>query len=237
MPPIVADTTWSPGAVALRVPVVVPSLFVGCAGWVSAFPSPVAERVTVAPGTGLSNASRAVTVIVLRLDPLDAVIAGGAALTSLFPASTAPGVAVAPKVTGLPLTSSPESVAATVLAPAFWPRVHPPTVATPSAPVTGVAPVSCPPPPVTLNVTGMPASGLPFASRTSTAGGTATAVATGADCASSAAASIAAGAPTPTATAALAEANPSAVKESDAGTGRALDGEIGERHQTGWRRW
>jgi len=48
--------------VALKVPVVVPSLPVGPAGWVRALPLPVAERVTASPAIGFSNASRAVTV-------------------------------------------------------------------------------------------------------------------------------------------------------------------------------
>ena len=69
-----------------------------------------------------------------------------------------------------------------------------------------------PPPPVTLNETGIPGSGLPSASRTRTAGGVATGVPTTADSPPPAADSIEAGAPTPTPTRAVAEAKPSAAK-------------------------
>ena len=214
VPAIVAETTRLPGVVALSRPVVDPLLRVRVAGWVSVFPVPLADRVTARPEIGLSNASRAVTVMVLRLDPPDAVMVAGAALTWLFPAVTGPGVPVAVNTTGLPLTSSPERVASRVLAPTFFPSVHPPTIATPSLPVTGLAPSSDPSPPVTLNVTGMPPRRLPSSSRTTTAGRVATAVATAAACSLPAVASIDAGAPTSSDTLPVTEAKPSAAKMS-----------------------
>ena len=73
-PAISALTTRSPGRVALRVPVVVPSLPVGPPGWVSVLPVPLTDRVTASPAIGFSNASRAVTVMVLALVPVEAEI-------------------------------------------------------------------------------------------------------------------------------------------------------------------
>jgi hypothetical protein len=61
---IVADTVLAAATVALSVPVATPLAFVGPTGWVSVFPVPVAANTTVAPLTGLPEASRAVTVIV-----------------------------------------------------------------------------------------------------------------------------------------------------------------------------
>ena len=66
--------------------------------------------------------------------------------------------------------------AVSVLTPAVAPSVQLVSVATPFAFVTAVAPVIDPPPLVTAKVTVMPATGLLFASRTTTLGGTATAV-------------------------------------------------------------
>lgn len=73
---------------------------------------------------------------------------------------------------------SPVAPACSVLGPAALPRVHEPTVAIPVAPVVEVAPVIEPPPPVTLQVTVAPATPLPSASTTCTAGSCATGVAT-----------------------------------------------------------
>ena len=55
---------------------------------------PVALNVTVAPATGLPFASRAVTVIVLALPPVDAVIVVGLAATLDWPALTPAAVTV-----------------------------------------------------------------------------------------------------------------------------------------------
>src|SRR5206468_9108546 len=68
-------------------PVVTPLALVVAAGCVSVLPPPVADRITVAPATGLSSASRAVTVIVEALAPLEAVI-GDVAATLECPPET-----------------------------------------------------------------------------------------------------------------------------------------------------
>jgi len=59
--------------------------FVVAAGCVSVLPPPVADRITVAPATGLSSASRAVTVIVEALAPFEAVIGDVAAMLECPP--------------------------------------------------------------------------------------------------------------------------------------------------------
>src|SRR6266704_113501 len=86
-PSIVADTVFDSATVELRVPVATPLAFVVAAGCVSVLPPPVADRITVAPATGLSSASRAVTVIVEALAPLEAVI-GDVAATLEWPPET-----------------------------------------------------------------------------------------------------------------------------------------------------
>src|SRR5439155_914737 len=87
----------------------------------------------------------------------------------------APAVPVAVKVTGLPV--SVPDVAVRVFGPAVGPRVHDVTAAIPFAFVgTGVVGLTVPPPEATAKVTLTPATGLPFASRTVTAGATSTAV-------------------------------------------------------------
>ena len=48
-PSIVAETTFVPGLVELRVPVATPLALVVPLGWVSVLPVPVAARTTVAP--------------------------------------------------------------------------------------------------------------------------------------------------------------------------------------------
>src|SRR5439155_6525710 len=65
--------------VALNVPVATPLAFVVVVGCVRVFPVPVAARTTLAPAMGFPEASRAVTVIVAWLPPLEAVIAAVAA--------------------------------------------------------------------------------------------------------------------------------------------------------------
>jgi hypothetical protein len=79
----VAVTIFVPAAVELKAPVICPLVLVVPAGWVSEIPlGGDAERVTVAPETGLPLPSFTVTVIVLALDPLLAVMLAGAASTS-----------------------------------------------------------------------------------------------------------------------------------------------------------
>ena len=70
----------------------------------------------------------------------------------------------------------PALVAVSVFTPATGPSVQLPTVAMPCVFVTAVPPVIAPPPVATAKVTVTPPTGLLFASRTSTLGGTATAV-------------------------------------------------------------
>src|SRR5207247_1682275 len=59
--------------------------FVVALGWVRVFPVPVAVSTTVAPGIGFPEASRAVTVIVDVLAPLEAVIGDVAARLDCAP--------------------------------------------------------------------------------------------------------------------------------------------------------
>src|SRR5438876_895129 len=89
-------------------------------------------------------------------------------------AAAAPAVPVAVKVTGLPFT--PVDVAVRVLIPAALPSVQLPTAAIPLASVVWPGPVMVPFPAATANVTATPATGLPLASLTMTAGGIGTAL-------------------------------------------------------------
>src|SRR5207245_1979472 len=82
-PLIVADTVFDSATVELSVPVVTPLVLVVVAGCVSVFPVPVAASTTVAPATGLPNASRAVTVMVDV--PLPAAIGDVAATLDCAP--------------------------------------------------------------------------------------------------------------------------------------------------------
>src|SRR5439155_21357152 len=63
IPSIVAEIVFDSASVDASVPVVTPLAFVVVAGCVSVLPAPVAASTTVAPGTGLPLASRAVTEI------------------------------------------------------------------------------------------------------------------------------------------------------------------------------
>src|SRR5215207_10231327 len=85
-----------------------------------------------------------------------------------------PAIAVAVKTTG---PATPAAEALRVFGPAPLPSVQLVTVATPLVFVLrGVIGSMLPPPPVTLNVTGIPATRLSSASVTTTEGATATAV-------------------------------------------------------------
>ncbi len=143
-----------PAALALSVPVATPFASVGAAGWVRTTPVPAAARVTARPLTGKPLASRAVTVMVLVTAPVLVLIELGLALTVLCVALTPPTVAVAVNGTGLPL--KPEAVAASVFSPSVGPSVQAPTAAMPFASGVCVAPLTLPPPLVTVNVTLMP---------------------------------------------------------------------------------
>src|SRR6266571_3659068 len=157
---IVADTVFDPAAVELKVPVTTPPASVVPSGCVSVFPAVgVAASVTVAPSIGFPLASRAVTVMVDWLDPLDAVI-GDVALIVDCAADTAPAftttVAVCAIATAL-------IVAEIVFDSANVDASVP--VATPLAFVVAAGCVSVLPDPVVASTTVAPWIGLPFASR------------------------------------------------------------------------
>src|SRR5205809_946989 len=84
---IVAEIVLDSARVDDKVPVATPLAFVVVAGCVSVLPDPVADSIPAAPATGLSSASRAVTVIVEALAPLEAVI-GDVAATLECPPET-----------------------------------------------------------------------------------------------------------------------------------------------------
>src|SRR5207302_3145926 len=138
-------------------------------------PPPVpGANVTATPATGLPSWSRTITdggtataVPTRACCPLPA-------WTAIWVA--APAVALARNVTGLPC--SVPDVAVKVLGPAALPSVQLVTAATPLALVVCEAPVMLPPPVPGAKVTATPATGLPNASCTITAGGTGTAVPT-----------------------------------------------------------
>jgi hypothetical protein len=99
------------------------------------------------------------------------------ALTVIVAAAAAFPVAV--NVTGLPL--NPPTAAVRVFVPAELPNVHDVSVAMPDPFVFTVLPLAGdvePPPPVTVNVTAVPDTALPFTSRTSTDGAVPTEVLT-----------------------------------------------------------
>jgi len=123
------------------------------------FPVPVAAWTTVAPAIGLPDASRAVTVIVAWLAPLDALI-GDVAATVDCAAEIAPAltttVAVWVMATALIVADTVFDSAPVEL------RVP---VVTPVALVVPVGCVRVLPVPVAARTTVAPAIGLPFASR------------------------------------------------------------------------
>src|SRR5207244_3741666 len=88
IPSIVAELVLDSARVDASVPVATPLAFVAVAGCVSVLPPPVADRITVAPATGLSSASRADRVVVEALAPPEAVF-GDVAATMDCPPVTA----------------------------------------------------------------------------------------------------------------------------------------------------
>src|SRR2546429_2588865 len=157
---MVADAAFDPAAVELKVPVTTPLASVVPSGCVSVFPAVgVAASVTVAPSIGFPLASRAVTVMVDWLDPLDALI-GEVAVTVDCAADTAPAftttVAVCVIATAL-------IVAEIVFDSASVDDSVP--VATPLAFVVAAGCVSVLPDPVVASTTVAPWIGLPLASR------------------------------------------------------------------------
>ncbi|HXI63986.1 MAG TPA: hypothetical protein VNH14_05720, partial [Gemmatimonadales bacterium] len=131
-PLTVADTVFDSATVALNVPVATPLAFVVLAGCVKVLPVPVAERTTVAPETGLSKASRAVTVIVDV--PLPAAIGDVAVIVEWVPET----VLAWTTTVAVCVTATPLIVADTVFDSATGELSVP--VATPSAPV---GPLGC----------------------------------------------------------------------------------------------
>ena len=154
-----ADTVLVPLVTELNVPVVTPLGPVGTAGWVSVFPLPLAARLTVAPGTGFAKASRTVTLIVVKLDPVLAVMVPGAAATSVWLALGAAGSTVTVAVCAIAI---PLMVAETVLTWATVELNEP--VATPLALVRPGCERELPSP-VAARMTVAPSMGLPDASR------------------------------------------------------------------------
>ncbi len=145
-------------------------------------PAGLSVAVTTTPLwlTGLPLASSSCsTGCWANATPLCAALDGGVVKASR---AAAPTVPLAVNVTGLPLIPDPVAVAVNVLVPAVVPSVHDVTVEIPlPLVVTGVVGFTVPPPDAAANVTGTPATGLPLASCTITAGGVATAVPTVAD--------------------------------------------------------
>jgi hypothetical protein len=102
----VARIVLVPAVVDRTLPVVCPVASVTAAGWVIVSAGRSELRLTVLPLTGLPFASRKVTVIVEAATP-SATTVVGLAVTVDVPASTAPAVPVAVKLTGV----SPVTVA------------------------------------------------------------------------------------------------------------------------------
>jgi hypothetical protein len=93
----VAETVFASAVVDRNVPLVTPLALV-FPGWTNVLFEPVEDSTTAAPGIGLSNPSRTVTVIVEVLEPLLAVIVPGAALTDDCAAEGLAGFTVTPAV-------------------------------------------------------------------------------------------------------------------------------------------
>src|SRR5260370_6362172 len=102
VPFAVAVTVFAAATVELKVPVIWPLAFVVPTGCVSVLPVPDAAKVTVAPLTGLPNASFTVTVSVVALEPDLAVIVPGAAATVDWLTRAGPAAAVAGDITRPP---------------------------------------------------------------------------------------------------------------------------------------
>src|SRR5207302_7951774 len=157
---MVADAAFEPAAVELKVPVTTPLASVVPSGCVSVFPAVgVAASVTVAPSIGFPLASRAVTVMVDWLDPLDALI-GEVAVTVDCAADTAPAFTTTVAVC---VIAAALIVAEIVFDSASVDDSVP--VATPLAFVVAAGCVSVLPDPVVASTTVAPWIGLPFASR------------------------------------------------------------------------
>jgi len=154
---IVAETILSPAAVAWIEPVATPAALVVPAGGTTVAPGAV--RTTVAPAIGLSNASRAVTMTVLALEPFEAVRVSGAASSVEWLAERAAGVTVTVSVC---VMATPFTVVEMIFAPAPVELKVP--VATPDA-LVGPGCTRVFPDPVALSTTVAPEIKFPRASR------------------------------------------------------------------------
>src|SRR5690242_3698298 len=154
-PLTVAETVFASARVELKVPVAIPLALVVPAGSVSVLPVPVAATTTVAPWMRFPNSSRAVTVIVDWLVPLDATIGDVAAtLDWVADGAAAPTTTIAVWVIDTALI-----VADTVF---DWATVELSVpVATPFVSVTPAAWVRVFPEPDAASTTVAPAIGLP----------------------------------------------------------------------------
>src|SRR5213594_630387 len=152
---MVAETVFDSATVELRVPVATPLALVVPLGWVSVFPVPVAASTTVAPAIGFPDASRAVTVIVDVLAPLEALI-GDVAATLDCAADTPLAVTTTVAVC---VTATALIVAETVFDSATVELKVP--VVTPLAFVVALGWVSVFPVPVVARTTVAPAIGFP----------------------------------------------------------------------------
>src|SRR5439155_1563907 len=158
-PLIVADTVLDSATVELSVPVATPLAFVVAVGCVRVLPVPVAASTTVAPAIGFPDASRAVTVIVDWLLPLEALI-GDVAATLDCAADTPLAVTTTVAVC---VTATALIVAETVFDSATVELKVP--VATPLAFVVALGWVRVFPVPVAVSTTPAPAIGFPDPSR------------------------------------------------------------------------
>jgi hypothetical protein len=167
--PTVADTVLVWARVELSVPVATPLLPVGPDGCVSVLLPPVTASVTGLFLITLPYWSRAVTVMVLALAPVEAVIVAGAATTLLRAALTASGTVKAVKLSADP---TPVAWAVCVLSIGV---IAVPSVqlvdAMPLALVVEVSGLTEPPPSSTDQLTVTPDTGLLRASATRTESG------------------------------------------------------------------
>src|SRR5438034_1133483 len=156
---MVAETVLDSATVALSVPVATPLAFVVAVGCVRVLPVPVAASTTVAPAIGFPDASRAVTVIVDWLLPLEALI-GDVAATLDCAADTPLAVTTTVAVC---VTATALIVAETVFDSATVELKVP--VVTPLAFVVPLGWVSVFPIPVVASTTVAPGIGFPVHSR------------------------------------------------------------------------
>src|SRR5204863_437246 len=157
-PSTVAVTVLDSATVELNVPVATPLAFVVAVGCVRMLPLPLAASTTVAPAIGFPDTSRAVTVIVDWLLPLEALI-GDVAATLDCPAETVLAVTTTVAVC---VTATALIVAETVFDSATVELKVP--VVTPLAFVVAVGWVRVFPVPVAVNTTVAPSIPSPHAS-------------------------------------------------------------------------